>query len=703
MNQSHTRNFCIIAHIDHGKSTLADRMLELTGTVSKRDMQAQLLDSMDLEREKGITIKLQPVRMHWTPTALDPGQGSDFSRQGSGAPHHPTTGSAQDRASSDSSAVALQIHTNLTSPPVQRSQEEALSGANLASGLAGGDSPADSSDVVQQTQTPSNGLPVQRSQAGLSPQAYIPQTYTLNLIDTPGHVDFSYEVSRSLAACEGAVLVVDASQGIQAQTLANVYLAIEAGLEIIPVLNKIDLPAADPERVAAEVSSLLGCTPDSILRVSGKTGAGVPQLLDRIVADIPAPKGQPDAPLRALIFDSIYDIHRGVILFIRVVDGQIKRHDNLVLMATRATGLAVEVGTFAPKQTAAPDILTGQIGYVVTNLKSISEARVGDTVTLTRDPAADQLPGYRQVKPFVFAGFFPTSNEQYPALKDALEKLKLNDAALLYEPETSQVLGFGYRVGFLGLLHLDIIRERLEREYNLDMVVTSPSTDYIVVATDGTERTIRSAADLPDPSTIHEVREPWIKGEVVVPGDYIGGVISLINQIRGLQTNLSYVDEKLALLAFDAPLANVLTDFYDSLKSITSGYGSFNYELAGYRTEALVRLDILVAGDPVDALSLIAHKDEALRTGKHIVEKLKNLIPRQNFEVSLQAAIGGKIIAREDVKAVRKDVIAKLYGGDVTRKNKLLDKQKRGKKRMKRVGKVDIPAEAFMVLVSKDS
>jgi GTP-binding protein LepA len=609
VNQAHTRNFCIIAHIDHGKSTLADRMLELTGTVQKRDMQAQLLDSMDLEREKGITIKLQPVRMRWR-------------------------------------------------PPISVENSE---------------------------------------------------KYVLNLIDTPGHVDFSYEVSRSLAACEGAVLVVDASQGIQAQTLANVYLAIEAGLEIIPVLNKIDLPAADPERVAGEVANLLGCDPATILRVSGKTGTGVPELLDQIVQKIPAPQGDPQAPLRALIFDSIYDIHRGVILFVRVVDGEVKRHDSLRLMATGATGLAVETGIFAPKQTAEPAIATGQIGYIVTNLKSISEARVGDTVTTSgaqNQPTSEvvnALPGYRQVKPFVFAGFFPTSNEQYPALKDALEKLKLNDAALVYEPESSQVLGFGYRVGFLGLLHLDIIKERLEREYGLDMVVTSPSTDYVIKTTDGTETTIRSAGDMPDPSNIAEIREPWISGEVVVPGDFIGGVIQLVNRIRGIQKNLTYIDETLALVAFEAPLANVLTDFYDSLKSITSGYGSFNYELAGYRAERLVRLDILVGGDPIDSLSMIAHTDEAQRAGKQIVEKLKTLIPRQNFEVSLQAAIGGKIIAREDVKAVRKDVIAKLYGGDVTRKNKLLDKQKRGKKRMKRVGKVDIPAEAFMILVSKDS
>jgi GTP-binding protein LepA len=577
-------------------------MLELTGTVQKRDMQAQLLDSMDLEREKGITIKLQPVRMAWSP-----------------------------------------------SRSVDKSEK-----------------------------------------------------YRLNLIDTPGHVDFSYEVSRSLAACEGAVLVVDASQGIQAQTLANVYLAIEAGLEIIPVLNKIDLPAADPERVAGEVASLLGCDPHTILRVSGKTGAGVTELLDQIVEKIPAPSGDPEAPLRALVFDSVFDDYRGVILFVRIVDGRLARHDTLRLMAAATDGLAVETGMFAPKQTAVPHLETGQIGYVVTNLKSIAEARVGDTVTLAANRAAEALPGYKQVKPFVFAGFFPTSNEQYPDLKDALEKLKLNDAALIYEPESSQVLGFGYRVGFLGLLHLDIIKERLEREYGLDMVVTSPSTDYIVRSTNGEERTIRSAADLPDPSNIEEVREPWISGEVVVPGDYIGGVIQLVNRIRGIQKNLTYVDQKLALVAFDAPLANVLTDFYDSLKSITSGYGSFNYELADYRREELVRLDILVGGDMVDALSMIAHKDEAYRAGKQIVDKLKTLIPKQNFEVSLQAAIGGKIIAREDVKALRKDVIAKLYGGDVTRKNKLLDKQKRGKKRMKRVGKFDIPAEAFMILVSKD-
>ncbi len=593
MNQDRIRNFCIIAHIDHGKSTLADRMLELTGTVTKREMQAQLLDSMDLEREKGITIKLQPVQMAW-------------------------------------------------------------------------------------------------------------KEHQLNLIDTPGHVDFSYEVSRSLAACEGAVLVVDASQGIQAQTLANVYLAIEAGLEIIPVLNKIDLPAADPERVAAEVSSLLGCKPEDILKVSAKEGNGVEQLLDKIVEIVPPPKGENEQPLRGLIFDSIYDEYRGVILFLRIVDGQLKKGENIKLMASGQDGVAVETGFFKPKQVASPDIETGQIGYVVTNLKSISEARVGDTVTLAKQPAEEPLAGYQQIKPFVFAGFFTSSAEQYPELKDALEKLKLNDAALTYTPESSQILGFGYRVGFLGLLHMEIIKERLEREYGLDMVVTSPSTDYIVRTTDGKEFTARSASELPETSRIESISEPWIKGEIVVPGDYVGAVIQLINKIRGLQKHMNYIDESLALISFEAPLANVLTNFYDSLKSITSGYGSFNYDLDDYRIENLVRLDILVGGQMVDSLSMIVHRDEAYGRGKAVVEKLKDVVPRQLFEVSLQAAIGGKIIARENIRAMGKNVTAKLYGGDVTRKNKLLQKQKAGKKRMKKIGKVDIPAEAFMVLVKAD-
>lgn len=618
MDQSRIRNFCIIAHIDHGKSTLADRMLELTGTVQKRDMQAQLLDSMELEREKGITIKLQPVQMHW-------------------------------RASTKS---------------VYRSQNS-------------------------------------ESDSGLPNSEFEPSEYLLNLIDTPGHVDFSYEVSRSLAACEGAILVVDASQGIQAQTLANVYLAIEAGLEIIPVLNKIDLPAAEPERVAAEVAQLLGCDPTTILKVSAKEGTNVDVLLDQVVEKIPAPQGKSDQPLRALVFDSVYDEYRGVILYLRIVDGALSKGAGIKLIATNQMGLAIETGIFKPAQTAEPELATGQIGYVVTNLKSVSEARVGDTVTHTTSEV-EPLAGYKQVKPFVFAGFYPTSGEQYPLLKDALEKLKLNDAALIYTPESSQVLGFGYRVGFLGLLHLDIVKERLEREYNLDLVVTSPSTDYKIKTLRGDEITIRSAAELPDVVTIDTISEPWIKGEVVVPDEYVGSVIQLINRIRGIQKNLNYLDQTLALIDFEAPLANVLTDFYDSLKSITSGYGSFNYDLDSYRPEKLVRLDILVGGDIVDSLSMITHKDEAYAIGKKVVEKLKILIPKQMFEVSLQAAIGGKIIAREDISAMSKNVIAKLYGGDVTRKNKLLDKQKKGKKKMKRIGKVDIPAEAFMVLLKKD-
>jgi len=590
--QSSIRNFCIIAHIDHGKSTLADRLLELTGTVEKRQMQEQLLDSMDLEREKGITIKLQPVKMAW-------------------------------------------------------------------------------------------------------------QSHTLNLIDTPGHVDFSYEVSRSLAACEGAVLVVDAAQGIQAQTLANVYLAIDAGLTIIPVINKIDLPAAEPERVTAELVSLLGCKPEEVLRVSAKEGTGVTELLDRIVAEIPAPKGQLDKPLRALVFDSQFDSYRGVILFLRIVDGELKTGDGIKMMSNKQEGNAIQTGVFKPAQTPIDKLETGQIGYVVTNLRSVAEARVGDTVTLTSEPATEALPGYRQVKPFVYAGIFSNSQEQYPLLKDALVKLQLNDAALSFTPENSQVLGFGFRVGFLGLLHLEIVTERLEREYGLEIVATNPSTDYIVITTGGTESTIRSAAELPDPSQIAAIKEPWITGEIVVPGTYVGGVIQLINQIRGHQTNLTYLDQTLAVVNFEAPLANVLTDFYDSLKSLTSGYGSFNYELADYRTEKLVRLDILVGGQLVDSLSLIVHNEEAYRTGKAIVDKLKEVIPKQMFEVSLQAAIGGKIIAREDIKAMGKNVTAKLYGGDVSRKNKLLDKQKAGKKKMKRIGKVDIPTEAFMVIVKR--
>ena len=604
----HTRNFCIIAHIDHGKSTLADRMLELTGTVELRRMHGQYLDTMELEQEKGITIKLQPVQMNWT----------------------------------------------LALPVAQQADSQAAS-----------------------------------------------PKYVLNLIDTPGHVDFSYEVSRSLEACEGAVLVVDASQGIQAQTLANVYLAIEAGLTIIPVINKIDLPAAEPDRVASEISNLLGCEPDGVLRVSAKEGTGVRELLDRIVREVPPPTGQTAGPLRALIFDSVYDEYRGVILYLRVDDGELKTGEGIKLLASTQTSQALEVGVFKPQLTPTGTLPTGAIGYVVTNLRSVSEARVGDTVTLTEHPATQALPGYREAKPFVYAGFFPTSADDYINLKEALGKLKLNDAALIYTPESSQALGFGFRVGFLGLLHLEIVQQRLEREYNLDLVVTNPSTDYEVVRRDGTTATIRSASELPDPTLIAEIREPWISGEIVVPTKFIGNVITLISNNRGLQKNLSYLDETLALVTFESPLSNVLTDFYDNLKSLTSGYGSFNYELDNYRTGDLVRLDILVGGELIDTLGLIVHATEALPKGRTMIAQLKEAIPRQLFEVTLQAAIGGKIIARENISAMGKNVTAKLYGGDITRKHKLLDKQKAGKKRLKRIGKVDIPAEAFMTLVKK--
>jgi GTP-binding protein LepA len=593
MNQDHIRNFCIIAHIDHGKSTLADRLLELTGTVEKREMKAQILDKMDLERERGITIKLAPVRMKY-------------------------------------------------------------------------------------------------------------KDYELNLIDTPGHVDFSYEVSRSLEACEGAILVVDASQGIQAQTLANVYLAMTAELTIIPVLNKIDLPAADVERVSAEVISLLGCKKEDILLISAKTGMGVDAVLDAVVEQVPSPRGTADAATRALIFDSYYDDYRGVILYIRVVDGTLSKGDQIRMISTKSSGLALEVGSLNPDLSPAKQLVAGEIGYAVTNLKSTREAKVGDTVTHVKNPASAGLPGYKDVRPFVYAGLFPDSNENYNLLKDAIDKLSLSDSALVFEPESSPVLGFGFRVGFLGLLHMDIVKERLEREYDLDLIITNPSTDYHVELLNGEELIIKSASNLPDPANIKEIREPWIKGEIVAPKDYVGAVIQLIVQSRGFQKNVSYVDAQLALVSFEAPLANLLTDFYDQLKSITSGYGSFNYELDDYRAENLVRLDFYVAGDRVDALSVMAHRSEAERLGRETVAKLKEVIPRQNFQVALQAGIGGRFIAREDLSAYRKDVTTGLYGGDVSRKKKVLAKQKKGKERLKRFGKVDIPAEAFTVMLKRD-
>lgn len=590
------RNFCIIAHIDHGKSTLADRMMELTGTVEKRAMKQQLLDSMELEREKGITIKLSPVRMRY-------------------------------------------------------------------------------------------------------------RGYDLNLIDTPGHVDFSYEVSRSLEACEGAVLVVDATQGIQAQTLTNVYLAMEANLTIIPVLNKIDLPASDTAKVSAQLISLLGCEETDIIKVSAKTGQNVDRVLEAIIKRIPAPQGDQAAPTRALIFDSYYDDYRGVVLYVRLVDGQLAKGASIRMMATGAKALALEVGHLAPGMMADSALTTGQIGYIVTNLKTTREARVGDTVTVgSGEPDSAKvkpLPGYREVKPFVYAGFFPTSNEHYDALKEAVEKLSLSDSVLHYTPENSPVLGFGLRLGFLGLLHMDIVRERLEREYGLELIVTNPSTSYQVKLTDGTTLIIESADELPDRSKVVGIAEPWIGGEIVVPVDYVGSVIQLIVKKRGLQKNISYIGER-AVIDFEAPMANLLTDFYDQLKSLTSGYGTYNYDLIGYREGDLVRVDFYVAGELVSALSLMCHRSESAKLGREVVRKLKEVIPRQQFAVSLQAGIGGKFIAREDLSSYRKDVTVKIHTGDPDRRAKLLDKQRRGKKRMKRFGKVDIPADAFTVMLKRD-
>lgn len=586
------RNFCIIAHIDHGKSTIADRMMEITETVSKREMKSQLLDSMDLEREKGITIKLAPVTMKW-------------------------------------------------------------------------------------------------------------KGYTLNLIDTPGHVDFSYEVSRSLQAVETAVLVVDATQGIQAQTLANVYLALEQDLTIIPVINKIDLPAADVEKVAAQIISLLGCKREDIIEVSGKSGLNIDKILDKLIdLDIKIDTDT-NCATRALIFDSYFDDYRGVVLYVRVFEGEIDKNSEILMMAASTKGLALEVGILTPKMTPRDSLKAGEIGYVVTNLKTTREAKVGDTVTLVKNPAKEALPGYKNVLPFVYAGFFPVSNDQYKDLKEAIEKLSLSDSALQYAPENSPVLGFGLRIGFLGLLHMDIIKERLEREFNLDLIITNPSTNYEVLLNTGELIEIKSASDLPDMTEVAEIREPWVKGEIIVPRDMIGNVLNLINEKRGHQTNLSYIEER-AVIDFEAPMANLLTDFYDQLKSATSGYASFNYELNGYKAEDLVRIDFLVAGEKMDALSVMAHKTEADAIGREVTKKLKEVIPRQNFEVALQAAIGARIIARETIGAYRKDVLVKIHTGDRDRKAKLLEKQKRGKARMKRFGKIDIPPEAFTVMLKRN-
>lgn len=586
------RNFSIIAHIDHGKSTLADRLMEITKTVDKRNMKNQLLDKMDLEREKGITIKLAPVRMKY-------------------------------------------------------------------------------------------------------------KGYELNLIDTPGHVDFSYEVSRSLQAVEGAILVVDATQGIQAQTLANVYQAINANLVIIPVINKIDLPAADISKTADEISSLLGIKKTDICLISAKNGQGVEDLLQAIVKRIPPPQSLDKTTTRGLIFDSYYDDFRGVIIYLRIFDGQIKKTDQLLMMATNSQTPALEVGILTPDNLSTDQLTTGEIGYVVTNFKSVHQAKVGDTVTLVNQPAKKPLAGYQEVKPFVYAGFFPASSEQYQELKQAIEKLSLSDSSLRYESENSPVLGFGIRIGFLGLLHMDIVKERLEREYNLDLVVTNPSTDYLVKLTTGDTLDIKSASELPDASMISDIKEPWVKGEIVIPSEYVGNVIRLISAKRGQNTSIDYVDKQV-LVGFKAPLANLLTDFYDEFKSLTSGFGSYSYELDEYKSEDLVKIDFLIASQKVDSLSIIVHRTEAERLGRETVRKLKDIIPRQNFQVAIQAAIGGRIIAREDLSAYRKDVTIGLYGGDVSRKKKVLAKQKRGKSRMKRFGKVDIPAEAFSVMIRRN-
>jgi GTP-binding protein LepA len=592
MDQSHIRNFSIIAHIDHGKSTLADRILQLTDAVADRDMRAQMLDSMDLERERGITIKAQAVRVHW-------------------------------------------------------------------------------------------------------------KGHELNLIDTPGHVDFTYEVSRSLQACEGALLVVDAAQGIEAQTLANAYLAIENNLEIIPVANKIDLPQADPDGAAAEVAELIGDDPDNVLRISAKTGVGVEAVLDAIIERIPAPTGDATAPARALIFDSSYDQYRGVIAFVRVVDGRFETSAGLRAMAQGTTFDAEELGFMSPSRVPVKALEAGEVGYVVTGLKDVSKLRVGDTLTTQKGGAAEALPGYKDVKPMVFAGLFPTDSDDYPELRDALERLKLNDAALFYEPETSQALGFGFRCGFLGLLHMEIVRERLEREFDLDLLVTAPNVAYRVERQGGEVIEVHNPADMP--RELERVEEPYIKAAVIVPKEYVGAVMELCTERRGQFDHMEYLSEARVLLSYELPLGEIVLDFYDQLKSRTRGYASFDYDLIGFREGTLSRVDILVGGEQVDALSLIIHREFAYERGKQLVERLKVEIPRQMFDVAIQAAIGSRVIARETVKARRKDVIAKCYGGDISRKRKLLEKQKKGKKRMKQVGGVEVPQEAFLAVLNLDN
>lgn len=596
--QEQIRNFSIIAHIDHGKSTLADRILEMTHTVTSREMQDQLLDSMDLERERGITIKLNAVELNYTAK---------------------------------------------------------------------------------------NG-----------------ETYIFHLIDTPGHVDFTYEVSRSLAACEGAVLVVDAAQGIEAQTLANVYLALDNDLEILPVINKIDLPAADPERVRQEIEDVIGIDASEAVLASAKSGIGIEDILEQIVEYVPAPSGDLDAPLKALIFDSIYDSYRGVVLNVRITDGMVKPGDKIKLMSNGKTFDVTEVGVFSPKAVARDFLMVGDVGYITASIKTVQDTRVGDTVTLADNPAAEALPGYRKMNPMVYCGLYPIDTSRYNDLREALEKLQLNDAALQFEPETSQALGFGFRCGFLGLLHMDVVQERLEREFNLELITTAPSVIYHVNKTDGTTATVDNPADFPEPVTIQDVEEPFVKAQIMVPNDFVGAVMELSQRKRGEFITMDYLDDYRVNVVYNIPLSEIVFDFFDKLKSSTKGYASLDYEMSGYQKSKLVKMDIFLNGEKVDALSFIVHRDFAYERGKAIVEKLKKLIPRQQFEVPIQAAIGQKIVARSDIKALRKNVLAKCYGGDVSRKRKLLEKQKEGKKRMKQIGSVEVPQEAFMAVLKMD-
>lgn len=598
MDQQHIRNFSIIAHIDHGKSTLADRLIEYTGTLTKREMEEQILDSMDLERERGITIKAQAVRSIYT------------ARDG--------------------------------------------------------------------------------------------QEYMLNFIDTPGHVDFTYEVSRALAACEGALLVIDATQGIEAQTLANVYLALDNDLEIIPVINKIDLPSADPERVKHEIEDVIGIDASEAVLTSAKTGIGIEDVLEAIVAKIPAPKGDAQKPLKALVFDSKFDAYKGVVLYFRVIDGRVRKGMKIRMMATGAEFEVTEVGVFKPNPVIVDELDAGQVGFLAAAIKNVKDARVGDTITDANNPAAEALPGYRKATPMVYCGLYPVENSDYDNLRDALEKLQLNDASLVFEPETSVALGFGFRCGFLGLLHMDVIKERLEREYNLALITTAPNVIYEVFRTNGDVELVDNPSNFPDPTVIDHVEEPYVNATIIVPKDYVGAVMELSQEKRGEYENLTYLDETRVMIHYALPLSEIIFDYFDRLKSATRGYASLDYELAGYRASDLVKVDILLNGDPVDALSAIVHREKATVRGRQLVEKLRSLIPRQMFEIPVQAAIGNKIIARENVRALRKDVLAKCYGGDISRKRKLLEKQKEGKKRMKQVGSVELPQEAFMAILKMD-